>query len=165
MHTGTFSVEAEDNTGELVTVEHTFTIMVEGGMDEEFFHGGDWEGAWGDDSGRGGVFSDRGGGGMIVFPGDDMGRGGMMMTQDEPSAFANFMQRIFRTESAPDWWDDNAMGGDFETLGRMMGHEPVVRTNWFAVLLVLASIAAMIAVPIALSKKIKKSKLKLEDEE
>jgi hypothetical protein len=54
MHQGTFRVEAEDNTGEIIYVEHTFNIMVDEGFGfggDFGFEGGDWEGAWGDDGG------------------------------------------------------------------------------------------------------------------
>jgi len=162
LHTGTFLVQAEDNTGAIVYVEHDFNIMVEGGLDMgdwdgDFHHGGDWPGAW------------DGGDGMMVRPMPDGGFGGGMFDggwgmeeEDESGAVSRFFRHVFRREVAPYWWDDDAMGGDFATMGSMMGHEAEVRTRWWAVGLTALGVIVVIATPILIVKHVKRQRLLMD---
>jgi len=162
MHDGVFIVFGEDPTGMVHEVEYPFVINVEGGFDMDGdFMGGDWEGAWegGYDMG-GGRFPDRGGGGMMVFPGDDMGWG--MQEVDEPG----LLTRIFTHEvlTAPEWWSVEIEGEFTPAVAAMHGIQPERQTRWIAVAGAVVAVIIIIAIPVVLIKIRKRSKLNFDED-
>jgi len=148
--TGTFKIEAEDNTGEMVEAEFPFTITVVGGDSD--FEGGDWGGAWDDGGGRrppmiGGDFGfDEGGG-----ENDDKSAGG-------------FFKNLFTREVAPEDWNEEFMGEFNPETAARMGMEVERETRWVMVIGALVILLAVIATPILIIKK-RSKKLDFDDED
>jgi hypothetical protein len=150
---GKFIVYGEDNTGELIEVEHPFTIFVDEGWGDGF-HGGDWDGAW-SDGGFGRPMPPHGGRDTMIWGEEESSGGGL----------ASLIRNLFTRDVAPEWWDEEFNGPFNADTAAMMGIEPdsVIRGAAIAVAGII--VILIIVTPVAIIVLKKRSKLNFEDEE